>query len=473
MDNKIQVLTSSIGFNPKEKLVYVTVPFVRVVPDKKGMKVGNEVWMVSNKRDFWQITPEEQMGRNMFFETVPSYPNKELWSEESLKKYLESPEAEFNPYEDLYVHLVNLLESAVDFQNPSDAALVAIWIMGTYQLPLWNAYPYVLLTGTRGSGKTKVLEIVSRLAYNAQMTSNTSASAIFRLINSNQATILIDEAEMLSYNENSADLRLILNAGYKRNNPVARTNKDTHKVEHFDVFSPKMIAAINSPDPTLRSRCLTITMIRTANKQKGNYRIDDNSVNWPLLRSRLYRYSLHCMPEVHEVFQDEDVNLLECRQNELWAPILAVAKHLKTYELDSDAFERLKDKAVNEFEEEDSLGDWDKGVLFALNEIVTVKRDYSIKEVKYKADEFLEDEDECKKMTPKWIGGALRRYGFRSGRRMNKGKTFTIDKDSVTNLLERYQLTPPDAATQSEQSAHSEDVWGQSDELLVDRILVN
>jgi flavodoxin len=245
---------------------------------------------------------------------------------------------------------------------------------------------------------------------------------------------------MLSSREDSQELRLILNAGYRRNNPVSRTNKETHEIQWFDTFSAKMIAAINPLDSTLRSRCLQITMVRTANKEKGNKQITDNTTCWAVLRDALYRYGLQCMPEVKEILEhDEDINILECRQNELWKPLLAIAKHLNLY-VTSTVFEELKERALEENTEEDTLDDWHKAVLLALNEIVSSTRPYTIKEIREEMANFIEDIKEMENITNRWIGNALARFGLKKGKRKEEGNTYVVSRQEVEDLLERYQL---------------------------------
>ena len=442
MEEKFKIFKGAIGFEPNNNIAYVAVPLPVVVEKKGKWQVQNEIYLVTSDYQFWPLTQEEQKRRKSFYQSLPQFPvGKEYWRKEDIEDFIKSKgEPHIDPYTEVFEPIRDLLEENIDFHHSLDSTLIAIWIMGTYLLPIFNSYPYILLTGTRGSGKTKVLEVVSRLAFNAQLTSNATPSAIFRIIEANQATILIDEGEMLSSREDSQELRLILNAGYRRNNPVSRTNKETHEIQWFDTFSAKMIAAINPLDSTLRSRCLQITMVRTANKEKGNKQITDNTTCWAVLRDALYRYSLQCMPEVKEILEhDEDINILECRQNELWKPLLAIAKHLSLY-VTSTVFEELKERALEENIEEDTLDDWHKAVLLALNEIVASTRPYTIKEIREEMANFIEDIKEMENITNRWIGNALARFGLKKGKRKEEGNTYVVSRQEVEDLLERYQL---------------------------------
>lgn len=446
MEETCKILDGAIGFDVATSTAHIAVPLMHPVERKGKWQAVNDVQIVTSDHKKWIVTQEAQQSKNVVVRRLPQFPiGKTYWKEKDITYYLDNEDAaHIDAYTEVFEPIQTLLDDLVDFHSPFDSALLAVWIMGTYLQPIFDAYPYLSLLGTRGSGKTKVLEIVSRLAFNAEMTSNATPSAIFRIIEANASTILIDEGEMLSSREDSQELRLILNAGYRRNNPVCRTHKETHEVQWFNVFSPKVIAAINPLDPTLRTRCLQITMVRTANKEKGNARINDNSVNWDSYRDSLYRYALQCMVEVREILEhDTAINLLENRQNELWSPMLAVAKHLNLY-VTSTVFDDLKNKALQQQSDEDALDDWHRAVLLALDALVTVERQYTVKEVRSRTIEYFEDKEEQDRISSRWIGSALSRFGLKKGKRQENGNTYVIARPQIDDLMKRYQLNTKD-----------------------------
>jgi hypothetical protein len=457
MEEKFKILSGAIGYDAKTQISHLVVPVPSLVEKKGVWRVINEPYLVNSEYEKWPLTPDEQKARNIFLESQAQFPiGKPYWAAEDINKFVqEKGMPKVDPFTDIFEPICDILDSTIDFHEPTDSLLITAWIIGTYMLPVFDAFPYMFISGTRGSGKTKILEIASRLAFNAVMTSNSTPSSLFRVIESTSATVLMDEGEMLTSRDDSLEMRLMLNAGYRRNNPVSRTNKDTHQVQWFNVFSPKMIAAINPLDPTLRSRCLTITMVRTANKEKGNKRINDNTANWQGLRNSLYRYSLQCMAEVYEILNhDEEVSVLDCRQNELWLPLLAVSKHLNLY-VPATAFEALRVRALFVNEDDESLDDWHKSILFSLRDIVSVAREYTIKEIKVRVATYIEDAEELQKMTSRWIGAALSRFGLKKGRRKEEGNTYLVSPGEIDDLLVRYQLktAPPEHPEDAEEES--------------------
>jgi len=459
MEEQFKILDGAIGFDHKSKRAYFIIPLTSLSKTtKKGkafIEVKSSPYYIDSNRNFWPLTQEEQEKRKVYLTASPFfYKGYEPWKKHYIDEFVRSQQDdifdELDVYEDVFHPIHLIINNIIDFHNPVFATLITLWIMGTYLSPIFDAYPYIFLSGTRGSGKTKVLEFVRYLAFSALLTSNASASSVFRIAQANKATLLIDEGEMLSHSKESADLRLILNAGYRKNNPVMRTNKDSFMVEFFDVTVPKIIAAINPLEATLKSRCIELVMVRTADKKKGNKRINDTSEEWGLMRDALYRYGLLRMTLAKEIYEsDQEVNILECRQNELFAPLLAVAKTV-----DGDGsrgvFNQVRDYALSQNEIDDLLDDWHRYILFILNDIVTVTRPYKIKEIKDKLQYFVEDFDEANRMTSRWIGSALNRLGLKRGKRQNDGNTYIISKDEVDELLERYQVKE-----RSERSEHS------------------
>lgn len=444
---KIKIFKPALGFNFENKAAYVGVPVVETYKDGKGKTLPrNKIYIITSKKEWFELSEEEKEKRGLYPDKLPQFPlGVNRWSGEYLNKFLKSKDDDtFSPYLEVFLPIKEALEKHIDFSHPLHSSLITIWIMGTYIFPIFETYPYLLLNGTRGSGKSKVLEILNYLAFNATITSNATTSSVFRIIEANLATILIDEGEMLTGNEQEKDLRLILNAGYKKSGVVTRTNKDTHQVEIFSVYSPKVVATINPLDPTLRTRFIPIIMIKTGNKNKGNVRVNDHSADWEKLRDGLYRFVLNCGFDLAEVFNNSKIiNLLESRNNELWSPLLAIAEYIDHFHPDAGLFMPLARMAKEEADNTEALDDWHSALLDSLKNLVTVHRSYLIKDIKRGMQPFLEDLNELEKIAGRWIGNALVRFGFRKAPRQSEGIAYFIDPDKVKDLRIRYGLDEP------------------------------
>ena len=98
------------------------------------------------------------------------------------------------------------------------ALTLAAWVMMTYAYPALPAVPYLYLAGPPGSGKTRTMDVLSRMVFRPFMTGNASAPVIFRTRHTFGGVLLLDEAERMR-DTRSPDVQEILSillSGYRR-----------------------------------------------------------------------------------------------------------------------------------------------------------------------------------------------------------------------------------------------------------------
>jgi len=458
MKKDFKIIKAAIGINEVgSQVAHVSVP-TRVVTKERGkIKVVGQPWVVTSKKDYWPMSQEEQEKRGIYAQSLPKFGLVESrWYELDIRRYLEWKNHILDPKKQLFDLIKKTLEEHIDFYRDGYVEVVTCWVIGSFLFPAFSAYPYLFLTGPRGSGKTKLLDVIGYMAFNAESTSSVTPASVFRIVEANQATLLIDEAEMLKGGKDNLELKLILNAGYKPGKPVTRTNTDTMEVERFLVYSPKAIASINQIDSTLKSRGIEVNMIKTSSKSKGNRRVTDRSGDWWKIRDALYRYLLDYVFDVQKIYEEsEEVNKLQCRKNELWSPLLAIALHI-----DKGVFDVVAKAAVGDSKgEESTIDDWHASLLKGLKDVVTVHKDYVLSDLRDAMLRYLEI-DEKDNVSSRWVGSALVRFGFSRGSRQSTGMTYSIDPEKVNDLLVRYQLV------ESEDSVGSVDKSGGVNDLV-------
>jgi hypothetical protein len=69
-------------------------------------------------------------------------------------------------------------------------------------------------------GKTTLLDVISRLVWRPLQTANVSVSAVFRVVELQRATLLIDETD--TFLPGKDELRGILNSGHRQGGDVIR-----------------------------------------------------------------------------------------------------------------------------------------------------------------------------------------------------------------------------------------------------------
>lgn len=160
------------------------------------------------------------------------------------------------------------------------SAVLASWSLLTYVFDSFDVCPLLtIVSPVRRCGKTGVLELLSTVAYRPLVSSNVTASAIFRAIDRWHPTVIVDEFDTLEGNE---EIRGVLNSGHTRRLAfVIRNVGDDHEPKKFSTWGPKVLALIGRPPDTIEDRSIMLRMRRRAK-------------NEPIERVRLERFFVEC-----------------------------------------------------------------------------------------------------------------------------------------------------------------------------------
>lgn len=169
------------------------------------------------------------------------------------------------------------------------ADAITLWIAHTHVFDVFGITPYLAVTSAeKRSGKTRLLEVLELLIRDALPTANISDAALFRVIDSKQPTLLVDEVDALFSNKSPREeLRGILNAGYRRGAVVHRMGGSNNtSLQTFSVYCPKAFAGIGNclPD-TISDRSIPISLKRrTRDESVERFRLRDVEAEGHALR---------------------------------------------------------------------------------------------------------------------------------------------------------------------------------------------
>jgi len=273
--------------------------------------------------------------------TSPASALEVRWLPEYIKTYLDNEAPEIEPVF-VYRKVKEEFKKYIDFVDPAYYDIVTLWVMGTYVYAIFNTYPYLFLTGTKNSGKTKTLQVMQYMCYNAIMSNNLTGPTIFRITETFRPTLLLDEQELLSHADRADIVQTILNSGYKKSSKAHRLaqskikGKETYKIEEFELFCPKVIANITGMEEVLESRTIPIHMFTTLDPSKGNADpLKKPEGEKAELRNFLYLFSLQHWKEIKKRYDNFDeifttakyphLSLISNRNLELWKPIITLA----------------------------------------------------------------------------------------------------------------------------------------------------
>lgn len=153
--------------------------------------------------------------------------------------------------------------------NEPDLDLLTLWAAHTHlAFECYTSPRLIIDSPVHGSGKTTVLEHLERLARRSvQMASLSSPALLTRMLDVEQRTVLIDEADrsLDPKKEGIAELVAVLNSGYKRGGtrPVLVPCKEGGwNVKEMTTFSPCAMAG-NSPNlpEDMRSRSVRVLLM--------------------------------------------------------------------------------------------------------------------------------------------------------------------------------------------------------------------
>jgi hypothetical protein len=293
--------------------------------------------------------------------------------------------------------------------SPVFEKIASYYVLLSWLYDQFNELPYLRFRGDPGTGKTRSLLIVGSICYKPIFASGASTvSPLFRILDAVQGTLIIDEGDFRLSDER-AELVKILNNGNARGFPVLRsevTPQREFNPRAYAVFGPKLVATRGAfEDRALESRFLTEEM------GQGGLR-EDIPISPPSahkdealrLRNQLLLFRFRNRHRA-SALQDLIDRTVEPRLNQIFLPLLSVVE-------DESVKAELRELARGynrEIIAERGM-DAEAHVLEIIRDMVAAddRATLSIKEI---TSWFVErhGEEYERKITPKWIGGLIRR----------------------------------------------------------------
>lgn len=387
---------------------------------------------LENERDFYDKY-------KLLIKKLPAFKNPESrWDKELISKYVSD---HYSP-DPLNLHQ-KIKEIYMKYSEIKDFQwfyILSLWAIGTYFYMLFETYPYLAFEGVKGTGKTKVARITTRLSFNGIPSLNFTDASLFRIIESLRCTVWIDEGELFKNRDKAQAIISVLNGGYSKGTPVIRqekTSKDNFIAQFYEIYSPKIISNTSGLEDTLESRTIKIIMLR-AKSDKGTILDTETSEKWGEIRHECYCFALNYFKEIREIYiHDPTVKIANNRHNDLWWPLLSIARFI--FKDDPEEFNAIKDFALQQINQsqDESLDDDVNALLKSINELSDESGRYcSSKEIKDQMKKYLE-EDQLERITPEWIGHKLGDFKFKKHRHAEGTRYFLREKD-VKDILERY-----------------------------------
>ena len=351
---------------------------------------------------------------------------------------------EYGSEEQLLTEVKSFIHRYVDV-SPLYEEIASYYVLFSWVYDGFNELPYLHVRGDYGTGKTRFLLTVGAICYKAIFASGASTvSPIFRLLETFQGTLIIDECDF-RFSDEKAELVKILNNGNVRGFPVLRSdanNKGEFNPNAYHVFGPKIVATRGDfEDRALESRFVTEDM--------GSAKLREGiPINLPpehktealTLRNKLLLFRFRNLNK-HPTLAHLVDRSLEPRLNQIFVPLLSIID-------DPKAQERLKGVArqcQRELVSERGLST-EAQVLEVIQELQALSDTrLSIKEI---TDRFTDlHGDEYKhKITHKWVSYIIHKKLHLKSRKSNGVYVIGAEEyPKLTRMYEQYGLTAAQA----------------------------
>jgi hypothetical protein len=302
--------------------------------------MNKKEWIIDSELKAWT---KEELLQNMIM-----VKDKDIIGEQRWQNIEKLNEPRTNPH-NLFMLMKTKLKHHIWFSNPLAYDILTLWIMGTYMYWAFDSFPYIHLSGTPDSGKSRVQRLSSCLSFNGYFTESISTSSIFRYVEDMKATLHIDEQEFLG-SDKALETISILNSGYHKAGNATRqesyTDKDGNKkfmTVSFSTYSPKMLSGIRGLDKTLQTRSINISMKPTRDKQFSRREVMENDPTWQSIRDQLYMWALHSFDDVMLCYSEVKVQDIEIK-NRMWQKyhvLITLAFYFKKMVPSSDIYNNI------------------------------------------------------------------------------------------------------------------------------------
>jgi hypothetical protein len=363
----------------------------------------------------------------------------ERWDKKGLGAFIKNP-VEPNG---VYGEVKQTIQAFVEFQKDAHYGLLAAWVIATYFARCFHAVPFLSILGKKQSGKSRLLELLNHLCFNAIKTKGVSLASLADSVDGVRGVFLQDQAESLSM-EKYRELLGILTDSYTigggKRRVVDFQNRE-RRIAEFETYGFKAFASTKDVDTDLKDRCITIAMVRAAKEYPYP---EAHLPLWGNVRDKLYRLALLRWKDVKAIYQNTGKNAKQ-RVRELWRPLETVltlegvdpAEITAIYEVFLEAME----------EAQVGLSPMENALFEALFRLLTDESTRLLSAEDIRQELHGVETGESRPFTSErslqtWIGHRITRLYVYSEKLPPDGKRqkYRFDKDHVVDIFNRYQI---------------------------------
>lgn len=222
--------------------------------------------------------------------------------------------------------IVRLTEHIV--MTSHELLALALWILFTHTLDAARVCPILSVRSpVKRCGKTSLMTLLAGLVANPYAASNVTAAVLYRMIDQNRPTLLLDESDTY-LGESAKAMTGIINSGHTRTLAVVR-RVEKNEVKSYSTFFPKAIAGIGPAPGTIKDRSININLKRKRTEDSVFKYAPGPNDNIVPLRAQIARWARDNLDRIAAVVPALG-NLKNDRYEDNWEPLFAIAECLGT-----------------------------------------------------------------------------------------------------------------------------------------------
>jgi DNA primase (bacterial type) len=256
---------------------------------------------------------------------------KDIYNALQLNEVVPAPSKGDLELAELLQETASYVKRFVVFTSEAQPTAIALWVAHAWVIGAFDYTPYLQITSPeKQCGKSRVLDCLEAIVTNAWRAVSPSEAVLFRKIDNDQPTLLLDETDALfgkGKDDRGEVLRALLNAGFERRARVPRCLNFGREVHEFAVFCPKAFAGIGSLPDTVTDRCIPVRLRkRRQNEPVQRFRRRDAELTTAPIRERFQAWAkdeerIKMLNSARPPLPGE----LSDRQADISEPLLAIA----------------------------------------------------------------------------------------------------------------------------------------------------
>jgi hypothetical protein len=236
-----------------------------------------------------------------------------------------------SPLADLLASAETFIRRFVAFQSEHQSGAVTLSVAHFHAIEAADTTGYLHThSAEKRSGKTRLLEVLELLVPSPIRASTISPAALFRLLDTERRTLLLDEVDAIfSPKSDREELRGLLNAGYRRGSFAWRVEVQgkSFTPTPYDAFGAKVLAGIGGLPDTIADRCIPIELRRRRRDDEvERFRYREARETGNELRAALEAWTNEDTIRTLAAARPRLPSLDDDRALEAWEPLCAIAE---------------------------------------------------------------------------------------------------------------------------------------------------